>query len=195
MKKFYILLIVFTTAFVGCKSNYDAPCRNQAVKQLFSFATAQVAKFPYTKNDTIGFVSNVFDTLIFYTDTLLNTETYKISAIAGNPDCPPDVDAYKVTSAKLKNEIGISMGYTFTKENDSCEVTLNNVNSIKMAIEAIGNVGFNYQDSVALNNNVFYKVNTIVASSGDSMMVNAAKGVLFFIHLGKPYYQFKFNSK
>jgi hypothetical protein len=64
-----------------------------------------------------------------------------------------------------------------------------------MAIEAIGNVGFNYQDSVALNNNVFYKVNTIVASSGDSMMVNAAKGVLFFIHLGKPYYQFKFNSK
>lgn len=182
-------------AWTGCKPDYDAPCRDQAVKQTFDFSYEQAIKFPYRDNDTIGFVSSSFDTIMFYADTVLSTNTYQPSAIIGNPECPADVDAYKVVQAQFRDlRSGISFLATAWKVNDSCALAVGSVTA-SLPILAIGDSTLQYRDSVVLMNKTFYQVSSFVTSAGDSMMVNATMGLLYFTYAGKPYYQFKFNSK
>ncbi|MES2560636.1 MAG: hypothetical protein V4590_12905 [Bacteroidota bacterium] len=194
MKIFYTCVLT-VAGLLGCKGDYDAPCRNQAVQQTFSFTAEQADKFPYKDNDTIGFVSNSFDTILFYADTVLSFNTYKTTTVEGNPECPADVDAYNGMQAKFRDlRTGINFLATFWKHNDSCELAVQGT-AATLPIALIGDSVFSYKDSVVLQHITFYKVNTIVTSAGDSIMVNASRGVLYFRYAGKPYYQFKFNSK
>lgn len=195
MKIFYVFSVLLVIGWTGCKSDYNAPCRDQAVKQAFDFTAEQTAKFPYKDNDTIGFVSNTFDTILFYADTVVSSNTYKTSTIIGNPECPADVDAYKVIHAQFRDlRSGISFLTTVWKYNDSCELAVQSITA-KFPILTIGDSTLSYKDSIVLMNKTFYKINSFVTSAGDSMLVNASNGLLYFTYAGKSYYQFKFNSK
>lgn len=179
----------------ACKNDYDAPCRNQAVQQTFKLSSADADRFPYKQGDTIGFVSITSDTLIFYVDTLLSFDTYKTTGIKGNPECPPDVDAYNSIQAQLQDAAKtISMSVTFSKATDSAMIGLPG-NSAGFSILSIGDSLLRFNDSVEVMNKKFYKVNTFFTNGGDSLMVNASYGIIRFSYSGKPYYQFKYNNK
>lgn len=180
---------------VACKSDYDAPCRNQAVQQTFKLTSADAARFPYQKGDTIGFVSAQSDTIIFYVDTLVSYDIYKTTTVKGNPECPPDVDAYHSVQARLRDAAKtVAMSITFSKSTDSAIVQLPG-NTIGFPILFIGDSLLRFSDSVEVVNRKFYKVNTIVSSNGDTLMVNASNGIVRFSYLGKPFFQYKYNNK
>lgn len=196
MKIFYVFCVVLLMGWAGCKSDYNAPCRDQAVKQTFNFTYEQESKFPYRNYDTIGFVNIVSDTFLFYVDTVISFYKYKPSTIIGNPECPNDIDAYIGKQAQFRGlGNGISIWATAWKHNDSCEFSVDQ-NRAVMPISAIGDSTRQYyKDSLVLMNKTFYKVNSFVTSAGDSMLVNASHGLLYFTYVGRQYYQFKFNSK
>ncbi|MES2778587.1 MAG: hypothetical protein V4651_01700 [Bacteroidota bacterium] len=196
MKFFYLILSLFIIGLAACKGDYDAPCRGQAVRQTVTLTAIESAKYPYRNDDTIGFVSNSGDTLLFLADTVLSFESYKPTTLAGNPECPQqDVDAYKGMQSLFKDSANsLLFAAIFRKADDSCYFTVNGI-TVSAPISAIGDTIQRYQDSVVFPGKTFYKVNILSNNQGDSMIVNAAFGLIYFSYGGKPYYQYKFNSK
>jgi hypothetical protein len=191
---FFITLLGFTL-FQGCKLDYDATCRDSAVKVTNVFSDQQEASFPYTQTDTIVFVSNSYDTLTFLTKSFTKYETFKPSIIKGNPECEPDVDAFKAVQSVLKDSINQqAFGCTMWRANDSTEYMIQGV-VFNFGIQQLADSVSGYADSIVLPTRTFYNVHSFVNTIGDTIIVNTSNGLIRFKVAGKNYTQFKFNNK
>lgn len=195
MKYFLGLIGFLFVCFTACKDDFDAPCRDQAVQRTYNLSSEQTLRFPYKSADTVFFVSNTNDTIRYYTNSLSVYQTYKPTTLAGNPECPADVDAYQAESVALIDSItGHQSSAMFLKGNDSAYYTINGT-PFSLRILQIGDSTFQYQDSVSLSGKTFYKVTKVFNAAGDSIFVNASNGLIYYTFGGKVYSQFKFNNK
>ncbi len=195
MKDFLRLIAFLFVCVTACKDDFDAPCRDQVVQFTYNLSSQQMLRFPYQQTDTVFFVSNTNDTIRFYTNMLSDYKTYKPTTVAGNPECPADVDAYQAKSVSLADSITQhQLSAMFLKANDSAYYAVNG-NLFSLGILQIGDSTFQYQDSVSLSGKIFYKVTTVFNATGDSILVNASNGLLYYTFGGKAYAQFKFNNK
>jgi hypothetical protein len=196
MKLFYVLGVLGVSAFLaGCKPNYDAPCRDRAVKVTNAFSAQQLALYPYSQLDTVVFVTTILDTLTFVTQSFTSFETYKPSIVIGNPECPADVDAFKAVQSVLKDSINQqAFGCTMWRANDSTEYTIQGV-VYNFGIQQLADSVSGYADSVVLPTRTFYNVHSFVNTIGDTIIVNKTNGLIRFKQAGQYYNQLKFNNK
>lgn len=190
--RFCFLLLLFAAA--ACKPEFDKPCRDVAIQQTFTFTSAELALFPYGVKDTIGFASNLGDTLYFLTDTLLLYSTLLPTTIKGNPECPQDNDAYAARQVSFKPKTGIEWKAQVKKATDSIEFSING-NRGGMPIGKFGDSTYQFQDSVTYGSRTFYRLHSLVMNNGDRIVINSTFGLVYFTTSGRIYTLFKFNNK
>ena len=181
MKVNVTLFVTVLALVAGCKPDYDAPCRGQAVKIKNNFTTEQQASIPYGSADSTVFVSVSGDTLWMNTQTYISDYTYLPSVVIGNPGCPADVDGFQQIQVKLMDTLSaIGIQGLWKKETDSCWYVV----AEKKFATTISQLGDSthamYADSVELNQKMFYKVSTFYSTEGDSILLTQIEGVVYF---------------
>lgn len=188
MKVNVTLLAVWVVLWNGCKPDYDAPCRDQAVKIKNDFTSEQKASIPYGTADTLVFVSAGMDTLRMFTQSYQSAYTFLPSVIIGNPECPPDVDGYQlIQTALFDSAAGFGIGGFWSKQTDSCRYKIAGRN-FDLLISQIGDSSLiTYSDSVVINEKTFFAVSKVYGLGGDSILLTKDEGIVYFIDGGKPY--------
>ena len=195
MRLIYYRFLVVILLSSGCKPDFDAPCRDKAIQITNKLNNRQLQKFPFGTQDTILFISTQKDTLFFLTSNLSSGFTFRPSIATGNPECPQDVDAFQILQAVLKDSVSlVSFAYTLSKETDSCTIVINS-STFKILISEIDTVNAIFSDSIALPTRTFYKVSTLYNAKGDSILITAQNGLIYFTSGGNSFAQLKFNSK
>lgn len=196
MKVNVLFILGMMALLVGCKSDYDAPCRDQIVKVTNSFSTEQQAVIPYGSSDTLLFISGSGDSIHLLTKLYTDGFTYLPSIIAGNPECPADIDAYQMIQCNLLDSVRpFSIQYIAKKEHDSCWYVVDG-QKYGMPMTQIGNPNHApFSDSIQLNQHTFYEVSTFYGLGGDSILLTPAEGIIYFVNGGKSYGLTSFNGK
>ncbi len=194
--KLNVLFWAFVSVLLaGCKSDYDAPCRDKVVKVTNEFTNEQVEAIPYEKNDSVVFVSATLDTVSLLTKLYQSAYSYSPSVMEGNPECPADLDAFQVLQVNLSDSAtGLGLQSLWRRVNDSCYYTISG-RLFSLKITNIGKAVGQYADSVVINQKVFYQVNTIYEAGGDSIIVNKNFGVVYFVAGGKSYRMDSYNIR
>lgn len=180
-------------SLIGCKAEFDAPCRAQVTKITYNFSASQQSKIPFGNKDTLVFLGASQDTLYFLTHYYVSSYNYKPSSIKGNPECPPDNDAFQFIRSELRDANAMLLTYSTYLENNL--TTYNLGSDFTFNSQLIGDSLYNFKDSVVLPTKTFYKVNTFKNIQGDSILVNASNGLIYFTKGNQSYSQLKFNSK
>jgi hypothetical protein len=197
MKSFYTFWIIVLLAVSACKSNYDAPCRDAIVADSLVFSPAHFSNIPYSAHDTVLYVSDAGDSMVFLTSLYNDNPAVFLTDKPGNPECPNnDYISFDVLNVKLINNSNTTELYFGAgRTTDSCVFSISGYGAIALPLSALGSRDSTYIDSVYLFNKIFYGVNRFANEQGDSFFINGGLGLLQFKQNAKQFTLQKFNSK
>lgn len=183
-------------AFAACKSDYTAPCRNPVVTDSFVFSSAQLRNIPYSAQDTVLYVSDAGDSMLFMTSSYVPAPVIRLSGKPGNPECPNDYISYGALNVTLQDALhGTTLYFAAGRINDSCTYAVSGSGAIGLSVGAVGATDSTFADSVYLSNRVFYNVNRFANIQGDSFYISGSLGLLQFKQNAKRFTLQQFNSR
>jgi hypothetical protein len=170
----------------------DVPCRNATVRQIFDLNYGQ--QFPYSKADTLFYVSNSNDSLRITSLQELGYN-YTKSTAKMNPDCAADSDAYRLITWRMADSLSkYKVVITASKLSDSVKVAVNQY-EIRVALASMGKRDSTFSDSLGWGVTKFYNLNKWCNASGDSFYYSNSYGLLRFVNAATSITLYKFNKK
>lgn len=168
------IFMVLVALAIGCKPNYDAPCRLPVTyyQYLDGF---ELYFWPFTTRDTLIYLTQANDTLRFIPGTI--AQSFTSFPYHNNPECPDDSLGYENRTLPFIDSVNLSRTFvTFISKSDALIRFGIDVHTFTWPWEKLD------PDSATFDSLQYFGVNypavfTQVAN-GDSLYFNLSKGVV-----------------
>jgi hypothetical protein len=188
-----ISLSVTLCCVIGCKPDWDKPCRDPFVSNQ-GFSSVELSAFPFKgAGDTLRYISQNGDSIW---DIGLSKSIFcSCVPVKNNPECNPDSAGYENDQFTYADTLGkLTLQVTVYHVDSSMIIRANN-SLFHISLMKIGvNDSITWFDSLQFGNRQFYNLQSFTNAGGDSLYYNAGYGVIGLRTATQRFYIYRFNT-